>query len=274
MASIGRYATTFTKIVRDRVFWPFGVTPTVTEHTPTFFPCTLVPLVLQKRVPAFDTVTFTFDDFGAEMPANTVIVFASTFLPTFTDNTRRTVDGDVTAGTVTAVTSPPVEAVACEAPEEVVAGVDAAPVVVDGEPCTCAESDDGVVVATVTATVVATVGTVTVAGTVAGTVVWGAAVVTGTVLRGVVVPTFCAGVIPNPAIVTALDDADPTGAPLPRSPVASYPAHRSRPSHVAEHTVPPSLLFPPRAMTFDIPTSFCACHTSRCVPGRRPQHHT
>lgn len=27
-------------------------------------------------------------------------------------------------------------------------------------------------------------------------------------------------------------------------------------------------------MTFDIPTSFCACHVSRCVPGRRPQHHT
>ena len=38
--------------------------------------------------------------------------------------------------------------------------------------------------------------------------------------------------------------------------------------------VPTGPLFPPKAMMFDIPTSFCACHTSRCVPGRRPQHHT
>lgn len=197
----------------------------VTEHTPTFLPCTLVPLVLQKRLPAFDTTTFTFDDFGALIPAKTLIVFESTFLPTFTDNTRRTVDGDDTGGTVTDDASLDDDAVvacgAVVAVDAVLAPDDAA--VVDGEPCACAASDDGVVVATVTATVVATVGTVTVAGTVGtgATVVRGAAVVAGTVLSGVVVPTFCAGVIPNPAIVTALAEATPTGAPLPRSPEAS-----------------------------------------------------
>lgn len=151
----------------------------VTEHTPTILPCTLVPLVLQKRLPAFDTTTFTFDDFGALIPAKTLIVFESTFLPTFTDNTRRTVDGDDTGGTVTDDASLDDDAVvvcgAAVAVGAVLAPDDAA--VVDGEPCACAASDDGVVVATVTATVVATVGTVTVAGTVeaGATVVCGAA---------------------------------------------------------------------------------------------------
>jgi hypothetical protein len=88
--------------VRTRAFWPFGVTDTLTEHTPTFLPCTLVPLALQKRAPAFATDTFTFDDFGALIPAKRTIALDVTFLPTFTDNIRRTVAGDVAAGTVTA----------------------------------------------------------------------------------------------------------------------------------------------------------------------------
>ena len=56
---------------------------------------------MQKRVPAFATDTFTFDDFGALIPAKRTMALDVTFFPTFTDNIRRTVDGDVAAGTVT-----------------------------------------------------------------------------------------------------------------------------------------------------------------------------
>ena len=135
-----------------------------------------MPLVLQKRAPAFDTVTFTFDPFGAEIPANNVVVFELSFLPTFTDNTRRSVPGDDAAGSVADGVSPSgdavVESVAPEVPGAAVPPA-VAGAVVDDELCACAASPGINVVATGGATVgtVTRPGTVVVVVVVAGTVV-------------------------------------------------------------------------------------------------------
>ena len=150
-----------------------------------------MPLVLQKRAPAFDTVTFTFDPFGAEIPANNVVVFASSFFPTFTESTRRSVPGDDNAGNVADGVSPNGDAVV-ELVEPEVTGAAVPPdvagaVVVDDEFCACAASPGINVVATGGATV----GTVTRPGTVV-VVVAGTVVVTigGNVTGATVVATI------------------------------------------------------------------------------------